>query len=82
MSERTTNIQIGGGNIGGLQIGDNNQQTITQTNGEQVPTVPQVFDAIKRALPTIDAGMDSGEITSADDSALPHTPNSSTFTDA
>ena len=66
---RTTNINIGGGNIGGLQIGDNNQQTITQTNGEQVPTVPQVFNAIKQALPTIDAGMDSGEITSSDDSA-------------
>ena len=52
---RTTNINIGGGNIGGLQIGDNNRQKITQTNGEQVPTVPQVFDAIKKALPTIDA---------------------------
>lgn len=52
-SGRTTNINIGGGNIGGLQIGDNNQQTVTQNNGEQLPTIPQVFDAIKKALPTI-----------------------------
>lgn len=51
MGERTTNINIGGGNIGGLQIGDNNQQTITQTNGDQVPTVPQVFGEIRKALP-------------------------------
>jgi hypothetical protein len=64
MSERTTNINIGGGNIGGLQIGDNNQQTITQTNGDQVPTVPQVFDAIKKSLPTIEpSGDDRGDDT-------------------
>ncbi len=47
MSERVTNINIGGGNIGGLQIGDNNQQTIHQQNGDQVPTVPQVFGSIR-----------------------------------
>jgi hypothetical protein len=52
MGERTTNINIGGGNIGGLQIGDNNQQTITQTNGNQVPTIPQVFGEIRKSLTT------------------------------
>lgn len=70
MSERTTNINIGGGNIGGLQIGDNNQQTITQTNGDQVPTIPQVFDAIRKALPEVNhVSTDSEGMQASDDSA-------------
>ena len=50
---RTTNINIGGGNIAGLQIGDNNRQDITQNNGSQVPTVPEVFQAIGKSLADI-----------------------------
>lgn len=50
---RTTNINIGGGNIGGLQIGDNNRQDISQNNGGQVPTIPEVFGAVSKSLADI-----------------------------
>ncbi len=35
------------------QVG-NNTATTTVNNGNQLPTIPQVFDAIKKALPEID----------------------------
>jgi hypothetical protein len=61
---RTTNINIGGGNIGGLQIGDNNHQKITQTNGDQVPTVPQVFGEIRKSLgTTLAEAVDQSQVT-------------------
>lgn len=45
------NINVGGGNIGGLQVGNNNTQTITQNIGDQTPTVEQVFKTIAESLP-------------------------------
>lgn len=52
MSEgKTQNINISGGNIAGLQVGDNNTQTITQNIGDQLPTVEQVFKTIGDSLP-------------------------------
>lgn len=64
-----TNINIHGGNIAGLQVGDgvNNQQNTQNIGGEQV-TVPQVFDAVKSSLPQLDAAADdatAGEIEEA-----------------
>lgn len=51
MSEgKTQNINITGGNIAGLQVGDNNTQTITQNIGGG-PTPEAVFEAIKPELP-------------------------------
>lgn len=50
MSDKTQNINITGGNIGGLQVGDNNTQTITQTLGDEI-TLEQVFDAVAKDLP-------------------------------
>ncbi len=46
---RTQNINISGGNIGGLQIGDGNTQHVTQQNAGSV-TVSQVFEAIRQAI--------------------------------
>ncbi len=51
MSEgKTNNINIGGGTIGGLQIGDGNSQSITQNFGDREATVPAVFAAVKESL--------------------------------
>lgn len=47
----TQNINIHGGNIAGLQVGNNNNQTITQTIGGAEPSVPAVFEAIEKSLP-------------------------------
>lgn len=49
-SEKTTNINIGGGTIGGLQIGDGNTQSIAQHFGKQEATVAAVFDSVKEAV--------------------------------
>lgn len=49
MSGGTQNINISGGVIGGLQIGDGNTQHVTQHNEEAV-TIPQVFAAIANAI--------------------------------
>lgn len=61
-----SNISINGGNINGLQIGnDNKQEGFSQHNNSDSVTVPQVFDAIKSSLPQIDAAADAdaaGEI--------------------
>lgn len=50
MSDKTLNINIGGGNINGLQIGDNNTQTNTQHNASG-PTPEAVFEKIAEAVP-------------------------------
>src|SRR5690606_3747230 len=47
---KTTNINIGGGHIGGLQVGDGNTQSIIQNFGEQKATVDAVFGAVKESL--------------------------------
>lgn len=59
-----TNIHINGGTINGMQVGDgtNNQNNTLNIGGEQV-TVPQVFDALKAALPDIDAAADDDAAT-------------------
>ena len=50
MSEKTLNINIGGGNINGLQIGDNNTQTNTQHNAGG-PTPEAVFEKVAESVP-------------------------------
>lgn len=47
----TQNINIHGGNIAGLQVGNNNSQAITQNIGATEPSVPTVFKAIEESLP-------------------------------
>ncbi|MCC7334429.1 MAG: hypothetical protein IT422_05015 [Pirellulaceae bacterium] len=56
---KTTNINIGGGTIGGLQIGDGNTQSNTQHFGKPEATIPAVFDAVKESLQELpEAGRD------------------------
>ena len=49
--ENSFNISIGGGNVGGLQVGNNNTQTNTQNIGQSVPSVDQVFEVVGKSLP-------------------------------
>lgn len=51
MSEgKSQNINISGGTIGGLQIGDGNTQQVTQNFGEQPASVDALFAAVKDSL--------------------------------
>lgn len=47
---KVNHINIGGGTIGGLQIGDGNSQSVTQNFGQREATVAAVFDAVADAI--------------------------------